>query len=64
MEVNGAYQPLDSEGQVVYENLMVIGTGLAHCDALRERAFEGVALVTGYQAGKLIGQERNPAAPE
>ena len=64
VEVNGAYQPLDSEGQVVYENLMVIGTGLAHCDALRERAFEGVALVTGYQAGKLIGQESNPAAPE
>jgi glycerol-3-phosphate dehydrogenase subunit B len=64
VEVNGAYRPLDGEGQVVYQNLMVIGTGLAHCDALRERAFEGVALVTGYQAGKLMGQESNPAGPE
>jgi glycerol-3-phosphate dehydrogenase subunit B len=52
--VNAAFQPVDEEGQVLYQNLHAAGTTLAHCEALRERSLEGVALVTGYLVGKQI----------
>jgi glycerol-3-phosphate dehydrogenase subunit B len=54
LSVNAAFQPVDEEGQVLYQNLYAAGTTLAHCEALRERSLEGVALVTGYLVGKQI----------
>jgi len=50
LEVNGAFQPVNGDGAPVYENLYAAGTTLAHCDVIRERSFEGVAIATGYAA--------------
>jgi glycerol-3-phosphate dehydrogenase subunit B len=50
--VNKRLQPLDAADGVIYTNLYVAGTTLAHCDALRERSFEGVALSTGFVAAQ------------
>lgn len=52
--VNESFQPIDTEGNVVYENLYAAGTTLAHAETLRERSFEGVALTTGYCVGERI----------
>jgi glycerol-3-phosphate dehydrogenase subunit B len=54
LAVNAALQPVDEEGQILYQNLHAVGTTLAHCEALRERSLEGIALVTGYLAGQKI----------
>ncbi|MGC8879091.1 MAG: glycerol-3-phosphate dehydrogenase subunit GlpB [Anaerolineae bacterium] len=50
--VNERLQPLDAANHVLYANLYVVGTTLAHCDALLERSFEGVALSTGFVAAQ------------
>ena len=50
--VNERLQPLDAANNVLYTNLYVAGTTLAHCDALLERSFEGVALSTGFVAAQ------------
>jgi glycerol-3-phosphate dehydrogenase subunit B len=50
LAVNRQLQPLDERGQVVYANLYAAGNTLAHCDSVRERSFEGVALATGFAA--------------
>ncbi len=52
VEVNSAWQPVDGTDQVVIENLGIAGGGLAHWDGLRERSLEGVAVATGYLAGR------------
>ncbi len=52
VEVNRSFQPVDAAGQVLYTNLWVAGSLLAHCDAIQERSSEGVALVTGVAAGR------------
>ncbi len=52
VEVNERLQPVDADGQVVCENLRAAGSTLAHCDGVRERSFEGVALATGFTAAK------------
>jgi glycerol-3-phosphate dehydrogenase subunit B len=52
LNVNSRFQPLDNEGRAVYENLYAAGTTLAHCEVIRERSFEGVALATGYVVGE------------
>ncbi len=49
---NERLQPLDANHHVIYTNLYVAGTTLAHCDAVRERSFEGVALSTGFVAAQ------------
>jgi glycerol-3-phosphate dehydrogenase subunit B len=54
LAVNAAFQPVNEEGQVLYQNLHAAGTTLAQCEALRERSLEGVALVSGYLVGKQI----------
>ena len=54
--VNKQFQPIDHQGQVVYENLYVAGTILANTDSLQERSFDGVSLVSGYMVGNLLGQ--------
>ena len=49
-------RPLDSQGVVVYENVVVACAALAGADLIHEGAYEGVALATGWRAaGELLG---------
>lgn len=41
-------------GRVVYENVAVAGSALAGTDPVRERCQSGLALATGWQAGRLL----------
>lgn len=52
--VNTDFQPTNSNGHVLYQNLYAAGTTLAHCEVIRERSFEGVALGTGYAVGQML----------
>lgn len=52
LEFDQNFRPIDSQGKPYFSNLYVIGTSLDGADYLRERSFEGVALVTGYKLGK------------
>jgi glycerol-3-phosphate dehydrogenase subunit B len=52
LTVNEHFQPLDGGGRPAYENLYAAGSILAHCEVIRERSFEGVALATGYAVGE------------
>jgi glycerol-3-phosphate dehydrogenase len=52
--VNHNFQPLDSSSLVIYKNLYATGTGLSGGDYIRQRSFDGVALVTGYTVGRKI----------
>jgi glycerol-3-phosphate dehydrogenase subunit B len=52
--VNGRFQPINDDNQPVFENVYAAGTTLAHCDPIRERSFEGVALATGFAVGNLL----------
>lgn len=54
--VNDCLQPVDSQGQVLVENLMVTGANLAGCNYPVEKCGHGVAVATGYKAGKLAGE--------
>jgi glycerol-3-phosphate dehydrogenase subunit B len=53
LTVNEKFQPVNGNGPV-YENVYAAGTTLAHCEVIRERSFEGVALATGYVVGNSI----------
>lgn len=50
LTVNEAFQPVNGHGPV-YDNVYAAGTTLSHCEVIRERSFEGVALATGYKVG-------------
>jgi len=52
LTVDRSFQPLNGTGQPAYSNLLAAGATLADCDVLRERSLEGVAVVTGYLAGR------------
>ncbi|VAW30921.1 Anaerobic glycerol-3-phosphate dehydrogenase subunit B [hydrothermal vent metagenome] len=52
--VNGRFQPTNGDNQPIFENVYAAGTTLAHCDLIRERSFEGVALATGFAVGNLL----------
>ncbi len=52
VRVNQQLQPLNENGQPIYENLQAIGTILANWEPIRERSLEGVALATGFIAGR------------
>ncbi len=54
--VNDSLQPVDARGHVLIENLMVAGANLAGCNYPVEKCGNGVALATGYMAGKLAGE--------
>jgi glycerol-3-phosphate dehydrogenase subunit B len=54
--VNDQLQPVDSENNVLINNLMVTGANLANCNYAVEKCGNGVALTTGYKAGKLAGR--------
>ncbi|MCP4417242.1 MAG: hypothetical protein GY805_11515, partial [Chloroflexi bacterium] len=49
--VNGRFQPLNGDSQPIYKNVYAAGTTLSHCEPVRERSFEGVALATGFAVG-------------
>jgi glycerol-3-phosphate dehydrogenase subunit B len=54
VRVDQHFQPLDSGGEVVYENLWAAGGLLAHADPIQERSLEGIAIGTGMAAGKRV----------
>jgi glycerol-3-phosphate dehydrogenase len=59
LSVNGHFQPIDQQGQVVYENIYAAGTLLANSDCLQERSFDGIGLVSGFVVGNLLA-DNNP----
>ena len=56
IQVDQDFRPVSPHGQVIYDNLMIVGSSMAHCDCLRERALEGIALTTGYSASNRLGK--------
>ncbi len=50
VNVDQRFQPLNGDRRPIYDNLYAAGTTLAHCEVIRERSFEGVAVATGYAA--------------
>ncbi|NTW00218.1 MAG: glycerol-3-phosphate dehydrogenase subunit GlpB [Oscillochloris sp.] len=51
--VDAQLRPLDAAGRVVYENVTVAGSALTGADPIREGALEGIAVATGWMAGRL-----------
>jgi glycerol-3-phosphate dehydrogenase subunit B len=58
VQVNQAWQPVDAEGQVVYNNLWAAGNLLAHADAIHTRSHEALAVATGAAAVQSILAQR------
>jgi glycerol-3-phosphate dehydrogenase subunit B len=50
-------QPRDGAGQLVYDNLWVVGDLLANDNPILQRSIEGAAVATGYAAGLSIAQQ-------
>jgi glycerol-3-phosphate dehydrogenase len=49
------FRAVDMTDQPLYENLYVVGSTLAGFDPIQERSLEGVALTTGWLAGRRAG---------
>jgi glycerol-3-phosphate dehydrogenase subunit B len=47
-------RPLDSSGKPVFENVKVVGSMLAGQRYLRERCRDGVAIASGWRAGRVL----------
>lgn len=60
--VNANFQPVDADGQVVYDNLWAAGQLLADTDPILERSLEGNAIISGMAAGKAVAHQLNSAA--
>ncbi|MFZ5643821.1 MAG: anaerobic glycerol-3-phosphate dehydrogenase subunit GlpB [Bacillota bacterium] len=58
ISVNYRLQALDSRGNTMVDNLVVAGSNLAGCNYPIEKCGSGVAVATGYMAGKLAGEVR------
>lgn len=54
--VNDHLQPVDNQGQTIIDNLMIVGANLAGCNYPIEKCGNGVAVATGYKAGKLLAE--------
>jgi glycerol-3-phosphate dehydrogenase subunit B len=54
--VDEQLRPLDGTGRRVYQNVAVAGAALAGADPVRERCYSGLALATGWMAGRLLSQ--------
>ncbi len=54
IRVNQDLRPVGNDQKVLASNLRVAGANLAGGDFLRQRALDGVALLSGYLAGELI----------
>ncbi len=56
VEVNRNLQPVDLQGEVVYSNLFAAGGIIAHGDSMNEKSGGGIAVSTGYWAGKYAAE--------
>jgi anaerobic glycerol-3-phosphate dehydrogenase B subunit len=56
VRVNKSFQPVNRDGDPLYENLYATGSLLAGCDVVQERSLEGVALASGFLIGNRIDQ--------
>jgi len=56
IHTNEDFQPVDVEGQKLFDNLFAIGNGLAYGDYIREGSLEGVALGSGFVVGKGLAE--------
>jgi len=52
VEVDRNLQPVDFQGRIVYSNLFAAGGIITHADSMNEKSGGGVAISTGYVAGK------------
>ncbi len=52
--INTGFQPVGANGEVLFKNLYAAGTTLAKGEFIRERSFDGVAIVTGYTAAQQL----------
>lgn len=52
--VDSTFHPVDDNGELIYQNLYIVGGSLANCDPIRERSLEGIALTTGYKVGEAV----------
>ncbi|HFQ93509.1 MAG TPA: glycerol-3-phosphate dehydrogenase subunit GlpB [Anaerolineae bacterium] len=60
ISVNEQFQPVNGSEQPLLSNLFAAGATLAHCEPVRERSFEGIALATGYVVGsRVVGSRTN-----
>jgi glycerol-3-phosphate dehydrogenase subunit B len=50
--VNRRFQPVNSRGELVFANVWAAGGLLAHADPVLEHSLEGIAIVTGTEAGR------------
>lgn len=57
VRVDGSMRPLDAGGQVIYNNLYVIGAELAGAQPWREKSGEGISVVTAVRAADAILEE-------
>lgn len=55
VRVDRDFQPVNDQGNRLFENLFVAGGALGGCDVILERSLEGVALVSGYVIGNSKG---------
>ncbi|MEW6698460.1 MAG: anaerobic glycerol-3-phosphate dehydrogenase subunit GlpB [Bacillota bacterium] len=56
IKVNSCLQPVDDRGRAILENVMITGANLAGCNYAIEKCGNGVAVASGYKAGKLTGE--------
>ena len=52
VEVDRNLQPVDLQGEIVYANLFAAGGIISHGDSMNEKSGGGIAVSTGYLAGK------------
>jgi glycerol-3-phosphate dehydrogenase subunit B len=56
IDVDQRLQPVDFQGEVVYSNLFAAGGIIAHGDSMNEKSGGGIAVSTGYWAGKYAAE--------
>jgi len=56
LQVDDRFRPLDASGEIIYDNLYSVGSALGNHDGIRQRALEGVALVSGYIVGNQLAE--------
>ena len=54
LEVDSVFRPVDTMGNVVYENLYAVGSILAHSDWMRMKCGAGVAIASAFKAVQSI----------
>jgi glycerol-3-phosphate dehydrogenase subunit B len=54
LTVDDRFRPIGDDGRPIYDNLYVAGGTLAHCEFIRERSLEGIALATGFAVGEAL----------